>query len=271
MTSKRVSIESDISLLPWRCRVSFLVLGMLRTKAPESFRVSPQKIPKSNQKSSVMRKTSNSQSSTDQLLTHKVSKSLQKIRGPVKPSRELHYNDIGQTGYAVDTTGTITLLNGVAEGSDNVNRLGRESSIHDVSVRGVVYLPLATGTVPSQYARVALVWDNATNGVAPAMTDIFSVGTSFGFPNPNNVSRFTILADRSFSLGVNTGGLADRVSFNVEMDVRVDSSTRYSGTGATVASIQNGALWLVTIGDIGAGSTAASSFLSTRVTFYDVL
>lgn len=208
----------------------------------------------------------------DQLLPDRVTSSVPAIKGRIRPHIEYHYNDLALAAYETSTTGTVTALNLIAEGNDNVNRLGRKALIRDVSVRGFVSIPTPA---PIQQARIMLVWDNAAAGALPAITDVLTGINSTSFINVNNVARFTVLHDQTFGLGVisNTAtvAFADAVMKQVRINCRINAPTEYSGTGGTIASIQNGTLLLLTMGSIATGATASNAFLATRVTFTDVL
>jgi len=188
------------------------------------------------------------------------------------PTIEEHYSDLAQATYACDTTGSVTPLNLIAEGNDNVNRLGRKALMKQVCVRGYA-LPTSNAQIGAQ-GRVLLVWDNAANGALPVITDIYTAITSSSFLNVNNVARFSILAEHPFELGyfnsTATQTAADQSIKRIDIRINLNSITEFSGTTAAIASIQNGALLLVTMGSTAA-ATGITATLSTRVTFVDVL
>jgi hypothetical protein len=227
-----------------------------------------------NQKASVARRPTQ-MNHRDPLLDERTKPSSQPIKGRINRKNETHYSDIAQATYVSDTTGSVTALNLIAEGNDNVNRLGRKALMRSVSVKGFVSLQSSNGFLPAQQARSLLVWDNASAGALPAITDILTAVNSSAFINPNNVERFTILHDTAYTLGVYctsaTQTAVDKCTLPVDMTVSVNSPTQYLGTAANIASVQNGALLLVTCGDNAASGTTPSFKLSTRVTFTDVL
>lgn len=190
------------------------------------------------------------------------------VKGPVQPRRALKYVDTAGLFLAYDTTGTITLLNGIAEGDDNTTRNSRSSIMKSVAIRGEASIPL-TG-LPQKY-RTLLVWDNAVNGALPTIATIMQTVNSFGFANIDYEKRYTILYDSTNVLGIYTAALADQVNKDVEAHVELNSITEFNGTGATIASIQNGAIYLVTLGSLGAGATAASLSVNCRVRFLENL
>jgi hypothetical protein len=209
---------------------------------------------------------------TDLLLSHsKPSMALNSIRGPIRPALEFHFVDVYSAAYAMNTTGAVTLLNGIAEGNDNNTRLGRKAFMRDVSISGVTRPTVGSGL--SQQHRILLVWDNAAAGALPAITDILSTSTTTSYPNPDNVARFTILYDSTLVLGVDNAASAgaDQTIKEFKATIALNSATQFNGTGATIASIQNGSLLMVTLGEKVAGSTAGVATIQSRVTFTDVL
>ena len=181
------------------------------------------------------------------------------VKGPIGNKQELNFTDVAISGAI--TTGLLTLLNGIAEGDDNTDRSGKKVVMKSVQVHGM----LAYGAAGSREGRALLIWDNAPNGVLPAITDILTVSTSNGFPNINNVGRFSILKDvhPDPALGVAQG---TTTQMPIEFYKKLNDATRFLGTGATIASIQNGALYLLLL---GADSSNATVDIRTRVRFIE--
>ena len=194
------------------------------------------------------------------------------IKGPIRRrTQELKFVDLAVSNYACDTAGSVTALNLVAVGDDYNSRDGRQVTIKSVQLRGLI-LPQDQNTL-NTFARVMLVWDNAANGTLATIAQILTAATSNSFPLVDNAHRFTVLMDRSFAVGRNqdTATQAYSNSPNVhtlEFYRKMDSVAQYSGTAANIASVQNGALLLVTIGNSGAGQ-GANFEAATRVRFTD--
>lgn len=177
---------------------------------------------------------------------------------------ELKYVDtVLQSNTALyDTTGLATAVNLLAVGDDNNTRDGRQVTIKSVAVNGAV-APLDAATV-SVKARTMLVWDNATNSTDTTSTIIASVLTSANscaFPTVANQNRYTILWDSHKTIGyfnaaATTAVSASPGSYSIKYYRKMNSITQYSGTTAAIGSIQNGALWFITIGDVAAGAGA---------------
>lgn len=206
-------------------------------------------------------------------------------KGAIAPfggRRELKYVDLPPVAYQADNVGTVTLINGVALGDDNTQRDGRQANFKSVHIRGQLF-PIDAQTSPS-LCRLLLVWDNANNSAAavPLLTQImtFSGNAAFGFPVVDNSNRFTVLVDRTYGLGgtstlVPAGGyvgppisFGGNISFDVNIYKKLDCITQYSGINATIGSIQNGSLLMITVGS-EATNNGGSFILSTRCRFTD--
>jgi len=191
------------------------------------------------------------------------------IRGRGAP--ELKYVDVAKASYAADTTGTVTPINLLATGDDNTSRDGRQVCFKSVQVRG--FLDRADNSISTTKCRVMLVWDNAANGSLATIAQILSASDANSFPLVDNANRFTILVDRSFTIGAvqDTATQAFTVSpgcFDVEIYKKLDCITQYTTTSANISSVQNGAMLLVTIGSSAANAGGLFS-LATRMRFVD--
>lgn len=168
---------------------------------------------------------------------------------------EIKQVDIVSANYAFSTTAVLTLVNGVALGSDNFNRIGRKVFMKSLQVRGSIR-PSTTPTV-SEYMRCFVVYDRQTNGAAPAYADIMSMTTSAGatsatsesLPNEANKNRFVILKDYQFDFSGTPGNnmtTNDTQVINWFIPLK-NCVTHYLGTTAAVGSMTTGSLYFVTI------------------------
>lgn len=195
-----------------------------------------------------------------------------RIKGSVAPyggRRELKYVDQPDATYVADTTGSVTLLNGLAIGTDNNTREGRQSTVKSVQIKG--FASANSAAITPQKVRMILVWDNAVNsGSNPTISNVLTVVGANAFPLVDNAQRFTILWDKSMILGLRTATAGEQMVEEIDYYRKLDSITQYSGTGATAGSIQNGGLFLLTLGSQAASATLAAAFqLSIRVRFVD--
>lgn len=198
----------------------------------------------------------------------KIAMPRRRIKGAIVGRKELNYVDTAITNKAFATGGgTVTLVNGIAEGDDNTDRNGRQVSIKSFQFHGVAASPTAHA---GQMGRALLVWDNAPNGVVATIANIFTSDDGNAFPLVNNEKRFTILADIPLTFGTSvstaTQAISDQNTQVLNFYRKINSNVEFNGTGATIASIQNGALYLCTI---GTGANTCNLNGLSRVRFSD--
>lgn len=180
--------------------------------------------------------------------------------------------DLAYATYAITTTGSVTLLNGIAGGTDFNQRVGRRVKITDVMIQGMVAPEDAT--TDDVYCTVMLVYDNAPNQALATIAEIFSQANGTSFLNLNNRDRFKVLSTDRFTIGQrsNTATVALAASpgtVPINRYIKTQLGTVFDAATGTIADITTGAILLVTLGDEPSG-TGASFFASTRVRFTDV-
>lgn len=184
------------------------------------------------------------------------------------PPPELKVIDTAQAVYPCDTTGSVTLVNGIAIGDDFNNRDGRQITLKSVLIQGFVGPTDASTGV--NLARVMLVWDSQPNASLAAIADIFNAATATSPLNLTNRDRFRVVMDKWFAHGpfdtTATMAVADRTVSLCKKYKKLNNTVTFGNTGATIASIQTGALLLVTIGT-NAVNAGASLTCSVRVRF----
>lgn len=187
----------------------------------------------------------------------------------VAQAKETGYVDLAQN-YDFDTTGDIFLLNTIAQGTSVNQRVGKKVMMKSLQLRGYVFNNSA-----ALYNDCALlvVYDRRPTGSLPAITDILVSANAISLNNDNNSGRFKILKRCDFELvgapSVTTGTEASAATADFYLSLR-DLPTVYksAATGA-IADIEEGALYLVTVGINAAGTSAAAGVLNCRVRFYD--
>lgn len=199
----------------------------------------------------------------------------QRLRGtsygsPYSSGSELKFTDVEVTGSAVTTAGVITLLNGVAQGTDYTQRIGRKTCMKSILWNAA--LLSNGGTIPlGDMIRLLIVYDTQPNSATPAVTDILAVADPFSPMNLNNRDRFHTIFDHklplnpaAFTTGVPTAG--NPISYYKQKYKKLSKDVIFSGTGATAGSIQTGAVWMLQISYL----TAAYNLDSyTRIRFHD--
>lgn len=196
---------------------------------------------------------------------------------------EKKFFDIDTASYLAGTTGVFTLLHCPVPGTDYTNRIGRKTLAKSVYIKGRILCnrdstPTA-GYSPPQQGRMVIFIDNQPNGAAPALTDLLVSATPSSQLNPNNRDRFRVLVDKEFffdpSVYVTTATQAQASLVNQVKGIKIfkvlNLETIFnSGSAGTIADINSGALYMLTMGSTADSSSAGlSAIVSTRVRFLD--
>lgn len=168
---------------------------------------------------------------------------------------------------------TVALLNGIAEGLDYNNRIGRKIRAKYVDCS----ISVETGN-NGDYGFWAIVLDRQPTGSVPAFTDIFdTAGTDVGLaPKNTNIyqDRFLLLAREEFAIGINTQCPPYHVKRYVSMSKLQgrDATCNFSSSAATIAAINNGAVYIVAAaGDNSSAALTGTTFkFTTKYRFTDV-
>lgn len=151
------------------------------------------------------------------------------------------------------TTGTVVLLNSIAEGDDAINRNGRKITTRAIDV---MYRYASNSTNPTASAQVCLVYDAQPDGTTATYAQIFDTGaTAAGISFKNTLQfreRFKLfwfdqLPESNGSDATN--GYTHRTRHYVKLSsalLEKYGKTRYSSTGA---ACPNTGAWYLTYGD----------------------
>lgn len=157
-----------------------------------------------------------------------------------------------------DPAANASCLNAIAQGDGESNRDGRRCVLKSVQIRGDIYdSGSQDGADPPGPAviRVALVWDQQTNGAQLNSEDVFTGATNVehAMINLQHSGRFRILWDKTFSFGsavafnddggatgaTNRGGKIFKIYKNLNIPVTFD------GTTEDIANITDNSLHMV--------------------------
>lgn len=183
--------------------------------------------------------------------------------GPEQKFVQTDFNTILTSG------GAVYLLNGVATGTDNTGRIGRKTNLVNVRVRG--YIQNSNVSIGS--GSLLLVYDREPNGSLPTVGTIVNQAVATGnawLPNPDQRDRFTILRTWDFvSNSTSTCGDKEAGGFVVfDLFAKLQNlETQYTGTTNAIASLANGAVYLVHVGNTGASPPLLGAL--ANVYFYD--
>lgn len=194
-------------------------------------------------------------------------------RGFAGQAGEAKYIDIANQVYGLDTTGTITHVSVVPQGTTVNSRVGRKCELKYFQMRGDMR---ALATADHNSVAVYLVWDEQPNKALAAITDVLDAANSYALSKRENVQRFKILKKWSYTL---CGNSATLMSSNAAL--RLDEYVRLpkglvvvpttADTTGVIGDIITGALLLITVGDHAAGGTTCANMQVTcRTGFSDI-
>jgi len=209
------------------------------------------------------------------------------------------YNDIvlstttsgrSQVLSAFHTVGTVSLLNGLelSAGGANGTHTADVVRLTSFSIDARI-LPPYTTTGPFQM-RMAIVFDRKPRGSLPSLIDIYAYNenngsnalSTYAGQNGDNASRFLLIKEWRYSVNgwlndstAVTQPPSDKYATPVFGKKKLRLLTEYQGnggnSGAGIAGISSGALYLVCYGD--ASNTSGTHPLLTglvRITYEDV-
>lgn len=166
--------------------------------------------------------------------------------------KELKFIDTEISNSTITTTGSVTLLNGVSQGTDFNDRIGRKIVLKSMIWNAAVFSN-NTGAPNGDIIRLLVVYDTQTNSAsAPSVTDILAVADPTSPMNLNNRDRFHVLKDLKLQSAPSTY-TASAITAGAPQNIyepcykKLSKDVIFSGTGATVGSIQTGAIWLLQI------------------------
>lgn len=174
---------------------------------------------------------------------------------------------------SITTTGLLTLLNALAQGTDYQQRIGRQVNWQSIQLIIRIDLPETIANQRPTSVRLNLVWDRQPNGATPLTSDIYREVDSGGTPavrsisplNLNNRKRFKILWDwkENFGQGSNQSAYFD-------MYRKLKGVTIFNGTlTATITVIDYGALYLFYQSDEGTTDNQPLITFHSRCRFTD--
>ena len=196
----------------------------------------------------------------------------QRTSGFVGASGDAKYVDVSSATYVCDTTGAITHMSIVPQGSTVNQRDGKAFRCTSIQLRGKV---TNGATAVANDCAVMLVWDKQPNKALAAITDILDAATAQALTKRENASRFVILRRYDFSLtgksdGTSTAGYMRSFEKYVRLPSDCVAVCTTADTTGEIGNRVSGALLLVTVGGTAAGTAAASLIATARVNFTDV-
>lgn len=194
-------------------------------------------------------------------------------RGFLGAAGDAKFFDKAAASYAMDTTGSITHIDVVPQGTTVNEREGKAFAPTSVHVRG--YANSGTEGLTTQ-GVLYLIWDYQPNKALASITDVLDSTSSVSFPKRENAGRFKILRQLRyvFSGESDNSAVSGPNVFDIDEYVRIPKDCVALCTAAdTTGAIGNrisGALLAITVGRTAAGTAAAGCTVGYRVNFMDI-
>lgn len=206
--------------------------------------------------------------------------------GRIRSLPELKVTETLSVTLPTSTLSTqISLMNGIAAGSDYSQRLGRKVTIKSIYLLlNVHYVDGAAQDAPQGHTcRMWIVLDTQANGTTPTFNSMFASATSVSttMNNLDQRMRFKILKDMRFTLppydGTGATAFAKTLGtftgskvFKIFKKVRIP--VIYNATGGSIGSISTNAIHLVFASQANGNGNVLSNVawdLSYRLRFVD--
>lgn len=192
--------------------------------------------------------------------------------------------------WALNTTGSINVLNNMTIGSSMWNRVGRKVTLKSINAQGWFTSTNNNATPSECFVRIMIIYDKQPNGALPAISDVLQDQTNgagdqhqstvYSGLNLNNRDRFEVICDRRFFLaGFNattgaSGGItatADEMHFEIFHKLG-NRETHYKADSApgVIGDISTGSLFCLTLGGLAAGSENMAAAMNLRLRYSDL-
>ncbi len=154
-----------------------------------------------------------------------------------------------------NTTGRVTLLNGIGEGPGIGQRVGRRIQMLSIHLRGYVQ-KVQANTQGLTSIRYALVLDKDPRGTAMTTAQYYNqAGSAFSMIQgrlQDNLSRFKTVCTFTIVVHGDSGSTTGAAILPWEKFCKLPYGVYYDAATATVADISRNALMLLEISDSGA-------------------
>lgn len=164
-------------------------------------------------------------------------------------------------------------LNGIANGTDITQRIGRKAIMRHIIIRFRVFNSINTDQNFFPMYRISLIYDRQCNGSSPTTADVFDLtgnpNAILGCLNLNNRERFTMLRDEIKLVD------AKFVNSNAshydlfEWKMYCNLETVFKGTSSAISDIATGGLFLCCISSMSNTFKSQLNFLQWRIRFTD--
>jgi hypothetical protein len=156
---------------------------------------------------------------------------------------------------------TPQLLNGVAQGSNSNERIGRKTTTKSVLLNYTF-----TPNAPASQTRILVVYDKQANGAAPIAGDILFSNSFLSPTNLGNADRFVILMDE-----ISDSAQSSAIDISGKRYLKCNLETCWSGTGGAIANILSGSIYIMAANNADPTiGVVASCYFHARIRYTDV-
>lgn len=181
---------------------------------------------------------------------------------------ETGFVDTAAATYNHDTTGSIVLIPTIAQGAAVTQRIGKKCALKSLQCRGHA---VNGATATWNDCTMLIVYDKRPTGSLPGITDILVTANPISMNNDANSGRFKIMKRLDFNMRGTPAATLDGGSRSIDFFLNLKGlplNFKAAGTGA-IGDIEEGALYLVTVGNRAAGTTAAEFVAGFRTRFVE--
>lgn len=157
------------------------------------------------------------------------------------------------------TTGTISLLTGMAQGADYNQRNG--NSIKAVSIQ--YRMNIFVGTTATGY-RIILYKDNEPRQALPSVADILESTTTVSPMNHTNGKRFQILQDIHSNVDLVKNTMRVHKFYK-----KLNHHIKYVGSGSGITNTDEDNIYFLILADSSSGVTSPTAQFYSRLRYID--
>lgn len=186
-----------------------------------------------------------------------LAQSVQKIAQMINTDKKVHYLD--NVSQVVSSTPAFSLLNGIANGTDENSRIGNQILSKDLEMRFNLAKHASATTV---FHRFVVFVDKEADGTTPTSAELFENTNYLQSPfNNDNRDRFIILWDMKVPLWT------EKPILMWKKYVKLNFHIHFTGTTSAEADVQNNSIYMVRVSD-QATNTSSLSF-NSKLQYYD--
>lgn len=173
---------------------------------------------------------------------------------------ELHIINTNDTDATVPNTATLVLLNGSSQGDSTAQHQGNQFRLKSVNLN---YSLCIHASATDTLVRVMVILDRRPDGAVFTLAELLvdsTAGDNVISPYHHDYKRrFRVLYDRKHSLGSNNKGKALGKAYKALNNIQ-----RFTGTGATISSIEAPSIYLVFLSDEATNTPTITYYSQVR-------